>query len=176
MINKGINKNSLKEINIKNNKEIGSEYNTEIHNNKIKFENLDDDIKIRNKLIYSDDHNINEKNRYTNNYFYHYGNNNNDIINEDYMYSTDGKVNIKYNSNINFGEKEQNISNNEKQQINNNINSNINNINSNKMNLYKNNSIINNDDPNMLFQSQAKSLLSEYVEDLDVIQYKEDSN
>ena len=44
-------------------------------------------------------------------------------------------------------------------------------INENNLNLYKNN--INTDENNnLLMQSQNKSQLSEYVEDLDVIQYK----
>ena len=160
LLNTGLNKNIKKEKNIKN-KDSVNEYNTEKNNNRIRFENLDDDIKMQNKLFISEDSN-NEKNRYTNNYFYHY--NNNDIINDDHMYSTDGKVNIKNNGNIKIDNNEKN--NNEKEYINTNI--------SNKeMNLYKISSV-HNDDNNML-QSQAKSLLSEYVEDLEVLQDKENN-
>ena len=160
LLNTGLNKNIKKEKNIKN-KDSVNEYNTEKNNNRIRFENLDDDIKMQNKLFISEDSN-NEKNRYTNNYFYHY--NNNDIINDDHMYSTDGKVNIKNNGNIKIDNNEKN--NNEKEYINTNI--------SNKeMNLYKISSV-HNDDNNML-QSQAKSLLSEYVEDLEVLQDKKNN-
>ena len=159
LINTGLNKNTKKEKNIKN-KDTVNENNSEKNNNRIRFENLDDDIKIQNKLFISEDSN-NEKNRNTNNYFYHY--NNNDIINDGHMYSTDGKVNVKHNDNIIIDNNEKN--NNEKEYINTD--------NSNKeMNLYKISSV-NNDDNNILFHSQAKSLLSEYVEDLEVLQDKE---
>ena len=159
LINTGLNKNTKKEKNIKN-KDTVNENNSEKNNNRIRFENLDDDIKIQNKLFISEDSN-NEKNRNTTNYFYHY--NNNDIINDGHMYSTDGKVNVKHNDNIIIDNNEKN--NNEKEYINTD--------NSNKeMNLYKISSV-NNDDNNILFHSQAKSLLSEYVEDLEVLQDKE---
>ena len=159
LINTGLNKNTKKEKNIKN-KDTVNENNSEKNNNRIRFENLDDDIKIQNKLFISEDSN-NEKNRNTTNYFYHY--NNNDIINDGHMYSTDGKVNVKHNDNIIIDNIEKN--NNEKEYINTD--------NSNKeMNLYKISSV-NNDDNNILFHSQAKSLLSEYVEDLEVLQDKE---
>ena len=161
LVNTRLNKNAKKQKNIKNNDTV-NEYNTEKNNNRIRFENLDDDIKMQNKLFISEDSN-NEKNRYTNNYFYHY--NNNDIINDDHMYSTDGKVNIKYNDNIKIDNNEKNNS--EKEYINTNT--------SNKeMNLYKTSSV-HNDDNNILYQSQAKSLLSEYVEDLEVLQDKENN-
>ena len=159
LINTGLNKNTKKEKNIKN-KDTVNENNSEKNNNRIRFENLDDDIMIQNKLFISEDSN-NEKNRNTTNYFYHY--NNNDIINDGHMYSTDGKVNVKHNDNIIIDNNEKN--NNEKEYINTD--------NSNKeMNLYKISSV-NNDDNNILFHSQAKSLLSEYVEDLEVLQDKE---
>ena len=84
------------------------------------------------------------------------------------MYSTDGKINIKSNNNIKFGKSEKNFTNNDNvkqfdSEINNNNETNLNNQNS--INFEENNN-------DALFHSQAKSLLSEYVEDLDVIQYK----
>ena len=162
--------NKNKNNNIKNqhldNKKIET-YNTD-NNNKIKLQSIDDDIKTENKLFNSEEiNNTNEKNRFTNNFFYHY--NNNEIINNDYMYSTDGKINIKSNNNLEFGKSEKNLTNNENvkkfdTEINNKKKE-INLNNQNSINFEENNN-------NILFHSQAKSLLSEYVEDLDVIQYK----
>ena len=137
---------------------------------------MDDDIKINNKLLNSEEINENEKNKFENNYF----NNdyNNKKINDNYLYSTDGIINIKPNTNIKFENIKKNYINND----NDNDNEKINQINSerinknNEVNLYNQNSINIDEKNNALFHSQAKSLLSEYVEDLDVIQYKEDNN
>ena len=130
-------------------------------NNKIKYQDANDDIKINNKMLYSDI--INDKNKIENSYF----NNDykNENINNHYFYSTDGIINIKPNTNLNFGNKNLNNENNKQ------LNSEI--INKNNELNYNQSAIINdNNNNNMLFSSQAKSLLSEYVEDLDVIEYK----
>ena len=145
-------------------------YNTDI--NKLKYQDMDDDIKINNKLLYSEEINENEKNKFENNYFNNDYNNKN--INDNYLYSTDGIINIKPNINIKFGNIKKNYENNDNEKINQ-INSERINKN-NEVNLYNQSSINIDEKNNALFHSQAKSLLSEYVEDLDVIQYKEDNN
>jgi hypothetical protein len=163
-INKKIGKNNLKEKkineiknnNIKNN-QIQS-YTMDINNkhSKIKFEDIEDDIKLQNdKLFNSDDKFFNEKNRNTNNYFYR-NYNSNDIINDQCMYSTDGKINIKANNMEIENISQNNRKDNYEKNVNNQISKNSN-------------------DNSMLLNSQAKSILSEYVEDLDVIQDKDDN-
>ena len=163
-INKKIGKNNLKEKkineiknnNIKNN-QIQS-YTMDINNkhSKIKFEDIEDDIKLQNdKLFNSDDKFFNEKNRNTNNYFYR-NYNSNDIINDQCMYSTDGKINIKANNMEIENISQNNRKDNYEKNVNNQISKNSN-------------------DNSMLLNSQAKSILSEYVEDLDVIKDKDDN-
>ena len=127
-------------------------------NNKNKIQDINDDINLNNKLIYSQDTNEIEHNRHLNNYFNYDYSNSNDINSDGFLYNTDGKINIKDDKNNNIILKNERNNNNE-------------------LNLYYsnfNNTEENNND--VLFHSQAKSLLSEYVEDLDVIQYKEDNN
>ena len=77
------------------------------------------------------------------------------------MYSTDGKINMKNNL----------IDSKDKKEEDNNYNSKIKD-NNNEKNL-KNQMSLSLNDNNMLLNSQAKSLLSDYVEDLEVIKDKD---
>ena len=161
-----LNSSKNKEKNSKRNKIIKRNYNlntqtfTEGNITKSKFNETDEDIKFQNKTLnqdlnfkkfqFKDDLDINE---------------NKDK--KDYLYNTDGIINIKNKKGETFEKFENKLDKmkNKYEKIDGNI------INENNLNLYKNN--INTDENNnLLMQSQNKSQLSEYVEDLDVIQYK----
>ena len=118
-----------------------------------KFTELDEDIKIENKTL---NQNINHRNLIFNNDFNF--NDEIDIDKKDFLYNTDGRDNRK----------------NEKlEMMKNKFNNDDNNFEeSNNLNFYNTNIINANENINLLKNSQTKSQLSDYVEDLDVIQYK----
>ena len=129
----------------------------ENRNNKLKNEDIDNDINLNNKLIYSQDNSEIDHKKYLNNYFnYDYSN---ELNSNEFLYKTDG--NIKAKNNNNYIKEYENKGNSR-----------------NEIDLFHSNSVNseeNNNNNDYLLYSQAKSLLSEYVEDLDVIQDK-DSN
>ena len=96
-----------------------------------------------------------------------------------YLYNTDSRVNRKNITNENFG-KIKNKFDNDDNDIDNDDNNydednykiNNNNTNSNNLNFNNTNNINLDENANLLKYSQTKSQLSEYVEDLDVIEYK----
>ena len=155
-----INEKSFKKNNkLKNrNFNINSQSFTEGNISPNKINNIDEDIKIENKTV---NQNINPKQL-------NLDIENEETLNKDYLFNTDGRINIKSKRYENFEKISDRL-------INNNDNDNLKQkeelndtnqkfTNSNNFNIDENN--------NILIHSQAKSQLSDYVEDLDVIQYK----
>jgi hypothetical protein len=124
---------------------------TEGNISKNKFTELDEDIKMENKTL---NQNINHKNFIFNNEFIF----NDEIDKKDFLYNTDGRDNRKNEKLETIKKKFGNDDNNFEE--------------SNNLNFYNTNNINANENNNLLKYSQNKSQLSDYVEDLDVIQYK----
>ena len=131
-----------------------------------KFTETDEDLKIGNRTL---NRNFKQKNL------------SNDIVintdsdKKDELYNTDGIFNMQSKKEEIFMKFQNKLNNNENE--NNyeemNLNTNDKSRKINNLNLYNNNDNNNIDENNnLLYQSQTKSQLSEYVEDLDVIQYK----
>ena len=164
------NKNT--ETNVKKNKLRNRNYNfnsqsfTEGNNlTQNKFTEMDEDIKIDNKTL---NQNMRHKIVNINNDF----NIDDEKEKTDFLYNTDGRMNIK-SKKIEIFEKSKNKENNDKNKYEKNeFDKNHNLNNSNDFDLYNVNNINTNENNNLLINSQNKSQLSEYVEDLDVIQYK----
>ena len=159
-------KNKLKNRNYNYNSQSFTEGNI----SKNRFTELDEDIKIENKTL---NQNIYHKNIMFNKDFNENSERNN------YLYNTDSRVNRKNITNENFG-KIKNKFDNDDNDIDNDDNNydednykiNNNNTNSNNLNFNNTNNINLDENANLLKYSQTKSQLSEYVEDLDVIEYK----
>ena len=163
--NFAINSNRIKEIKTKNksnqkyDKHLKIKSLTTVENKKINFRDRIDGIKTK-KLKLSD------KNMYIQNYHTKRENN---IANERQLYTMEGKINLKNNFNNTTLEQSKNNYSSEETD-NNQMNEDMSysnkaadSCNSNTIESGKNNN------SNALLYSQAKSLLSEYVEDLDVI-------
>ena len=163
--NLAINSNRIKEIKTKNksnqkyDKHLKLKSLTTVENKKINFRDRIDGIKTK-KLKLSD------KNMYIQNYHTKRENN---IANERQLYTMEGKINLKNNFNNTTLEQSKNNYSSEETD-NNQMNEDMSysnkaadSCNSNTIESGKNNN------SNALLYSQAKSLLSEYVEDLDVI-------
>jgi len=163
--NLAINSNRIKEIKSKNksnqkyDKHLKLKSLTTVENKKINFRDRIDGIKTK-KLKLSD------KNMYIQNYHTKRENN---IANERQLYTMEGKINLKNNFNNTTLEQSKNNYSSEETD-NNQMNEDMSysnkaadSCNSNTIESGKNNN------SNALLYSQAKSLLSEYVEDLDVI-------
>ena len=137
---------------------------TESNHTKNKFTETDEDIKLENKTF-----NLATKPKIDQ------LNNDKDVNNEidtkDNFYNTDEKINIKSKKNEIINKIKTKFKNNNYGSLDLNKNKNISNAYNSKLN---NNITINADENlnNLLFHTQTKSQLSEYVEDLDVIQYK----
>jgi len=137
---------------------------TESNHTKNKFTDTDEDIKLENKTF-----NLATKPKIDQ------LNNDKDVNNEidtkDNFYNTDEKINIKSKKNEIINKIKTKFKNNNYGSLDLNKNKNISNAYNSKLN---NNITINADENlnNLLFHTQTKSQLSEYVEDLDVIQYK----
>ena len=156
-----IKKNKLKNRNYNFNSQSFTEGNNLTQN---KFTEMDEDIKIENKTL-----NQNRKYKILN------INNDFNIDDEktDFLYNTDGRKNIKSKKNEIFEEINNKENNNDKNIYEENkFDKNNKFTNSNNFDLYNVNNINTNENNNLLVNSQNKSQLSEYVEDLDVIQYK----
>jgi hypothetical protein len=159
-------KNKLKNRNYNYNSQSFTEGNI----SKNRFTELDEDIKIENKTL---NQNIYHKNIMFNKDFNENSERNN------YLSNTDSRVNRKNITNENFG-KIKNKFDNDDNDIDNDDNNydednykiNNNNTNSNNLNFNNTNNINLDENANLLKYSQTKSQLSEYVEDLDVIEYK----
>jgi len=163
--NLAINSNRIKEIKTKNksnqkyDKHLKLKSLTTVENKKINFRDRIDGIKTK-KLKLSD------KNMYIQNY---HSKRENNIANERQLYTMEGKINLKNNFNNTTLEQSKNNYSSEETD-NNQMNEDMSysnkaadSCNSNTIESGKNNN------SNALLYSQAKSLLSEYVEDLDVI-------
>ena len=142
-------------ININDNKLI---FNTE-KKMKIKFRDIYDDIKKNNKLIFSENDKLFNKIR-------HIYKDDSDSDNYQNLYVNEGKINLKNNNKIKIDKNKNNLYLNE---INNKMNIKNNDLDLNDSNLNLKDLKRN----NILFNSQGKSVLSDYVEDLNVIQYNE---
>ena len=161
----------LKENNSKKNKVKYRNYNfnsqsfTEGNFTQNKFTETDEDLKIGNRTL---NRNFKQKNL------------SNDIVintdsdKKDELYNTDGIFNMQSKKEEIFMKFQNKLNNNENE--NNyeamNLNTNDKSRKINNLNLYNNNDNNIDENNNLLYQSQTKSQLSEYVEDLDVIQYK----
>ena len=130
-----------------------------------KFTELDEDIKIENKTL---NQNINHKNLIFNNDF----NFNEDRGRKNYLYNTDGRVNRKNIKSENFGKIRNKFVKDDNEYDKNGYKTNNDNTYSNNLNIYNTNNINPDGINNLLKISTTKSQLSEYVEDLDVIEYK----
>ena len=128
-----------------------------------KFTETDEDLKIGNRTL---NRNFKTKNL------------NNDIVintdsdKKDELYNTDGIFNIQSKKDEIFMKFENKLNNNENNYEALGLNTNDENKKLNNLNLYNNSNNNVDENNNILFLSQTKSQLSEYVEDLDVIQYK----
>ena len=142
-------------INLNDNKLI---INTE-KKMKIKFRDIYDDIKTNNKLIFSENDKLFNKIR-------HIYKDDSDSDNYQNLYVNEGKINLKNNNKIKIDKNKNNLYLNE---INNKMNIKNNDLDLNDSNLNLKDLKRN----NILFNSQGKSVLSDYVEDLNVIQYNE---
>ena len=161
----------LKENNSKKNKVKYRNYNfnsqsfTEGNFTQNKFTETDEDLKIGNRTL---NRNFKPKNL------------SNDIVintdsdKKDELYNTDGIFNIQSKKEEIFMKFQNKLNNyeNENNYESMNFNTNNKNLKLNNLNLYNNSYINIDENNNLLYQSQTKSQLSEYVEDLDVIQYK----
>ena len=161
----------LKENNSKKNKVKYRNYNfnsqsfTEGNFTQNKFTETDEDLKIGNRTL---NRNFKQKNL------------SNDIVintdsdKKDELYNTDGIFNMQSKKEEIFMKFQNKLNNNGNE--NNyeamNLNTNDKSRKINNLNLYNNNDNNIDENNNLLYQSQTKSQLSEYVEDLDVIQYK----
>ena len=161
----------LKENNSKKNKVKYRNYNfnsqsfTEGNFTQNKFTETDEDLKIGNRTL---NRNFKQKNL------------SNDIVintdsdKKDELYNTDGIFNMQSKKEEIFMKFQNKLNNNENE--NNyeamNLNTNDKSRKINNLNLYNNNDNNIDENNNLLYQSQTKSQLSEYVEDVDVIQYK----
>ena len=149
---------------LKRNINFNSQSFTESNHTKNKFTETDEDIKLENKTF-----NLATKPKIDQ------LNNDKDVNNEidikDNFYNTDEKINIKSKKNEIINKIKTKFKNNNYGSLDLNKNKNISNAYNSKLN---NNITINADENlnNLLFHTQTKSQLSEYVEDLDVIQYK----
>ena len=130
-----------------------------------KFTELDEDIKIENKTL---NQNINHKNLIFNNDF----NFNEDRGRKNYLYNTDGRVSRKNIKSENFGKIRNKFVKDDNEYDKNGYKTNNDNTYSNNLNIYNTNNINPDGINNLLKISTTKSQLSEYVEDLDVIEYK----
>jgi len=165
---KVLNPKIIKEKNTKKNKIKNRNYNfnsqslTEGNYTQNKFNETDEDIKIENKTFKE-----NIKPKILNNNI----DINEDVDKNDYFYNTDGIFNTN-NKKEEILEKFKNKLNNDKDNYEE-MEFNKNNIfNLNNLNLYNSSNNNSDDCNNLLIHSQNKSQLSEYIEDLDVIQYK----
>ena len=128
-----------------------------------KFTETDEDLKIGNRTL---NRNFKTKNL------------NNDIVintdsdKKDELYNTDGIFNVQSKKDEIFMKFENKLNNNENNYEALDLNTNDENKKLNNLNLYNNSDNNVDENNNILFHSQTKSQLSEYVEDLDVIQYK----
>ena len=165
------NVNKKKEKNNKKNKLKNRNYNynynsqsfTDGNISKNRFLELDEDIKLENKTL---NQNINHKNIMFNKDF-------NEISDrKNYLYNTDGRANRKNIKNENFGIIKNKFDNDDNNYDEDDYRTNDNNTNSNNLNYNNTNNINPDENNNLLKYSQTKSQLSEYVEDLDVIEYK----
>ena len=130
-----------------------------------KFTELDEDIKIENKTL---NQNIYHKNLIFNNDF----NFNEDRGRKNYLYNTDGRVSRKNIKSENFGKIRNKFVKDDNEYDKNGYKTNNDNTYSNNLNIYNTNNINPDGINNLLKISTTKSQLSEYVEDLDVIEYK----
>ena len=156
-----VKKNKLKNRNYNFNSQSFTEGNNLTQN---KFTEMDEDIKIENKTL-------NQEGKHKilkiNNDF------NIDDEKTNFLYNTDGRMYIKSKKNEMFDKLDNKEYNNDKNNYEEKeFDKNINFTNSNNFDLYNANNINTNENNNLLVNSQNKSQLSEYVEDLDVIQYK----
>jgi hypothetical protein len=159
----------LKENNSKKNKVKYRNYNfnsqsfTEGNFTQNKFTETDEDLKIGNRTL---NRNFKPKNL------------SNDIVintdsdKKDELYNTDGIFNMQSKKDEIFMKFENKLNNNENNYEASGLNTNDENKKLNNLNLYNNSDNNVDENNNILFHSQTKSQLSEYVEDLDVIQYK----
>ena len=161
-ISKEKTKNMRKNKILKRNYNFNSQAYTEGNNTNNKFNETDEDIKLENKTL-----NILKHKKFQ---FQNDIDINDDSVKKDYLNNTDGRINIKKNTT--FENIKNKLYNNKNDYEELELNTNKNNIsNTNNINLY-NTSDNNADENNNLLNSNTKSQLSEYVEDLDVIQYK----
>lgn len=165
-LNLAINSNRIKEIKSKNksskkyDKNLKIKSLTTVGNKKINFRDRFDGIKAK-KLKLSEHNNMHIKNIHTKR--------ENDIDNERHLYTMEGKLNLKNNfTNTTLEQSKNNYSSEETE--NNQMNEDMSYENK-ALDSYNSNTIESgkNNNSNALLYSQAKSLLSEYVEDLDVI-------
>ena len=165
-LNLGFNSNRIKEIKSKNksskkyDKNLKLKSLTTVENKKINFHDRFDGIKMK-KLKLSDHNNMHIKNILTKREI--------NVKNERHLYTMDGKLNLKNNfTNTTLEQSKNNYSSEETD--NNQMNEDMSYENK-ALDSYNSNTIEsgNNNNSNALLYSQAKSLLSEYVEDLDVI-------
>lgn len=165
-LNLAINSNRIKEIKSKNksskkyDKNLKIKSLTTVGNKKINFRDRFDGIKAK-KLKLSEHNNMHIKNIHTKR--------ENDIDNERHLYTMEGKLNLKNNfTNTTLEQSKNNYSSEETE--NNQMNEDMSYENK-ALDSYNSNTIESgkNNNSNTLLYSQAKSLLSEYVEDLDVI-------
>jgi hypothetical protein len=165
-LNLGFNSNRIKEIKSKNksskkyDKNLKLKSLTTVENKKINFRERFDGIKTK-KLKLSEHNNMHIKNILTKR--------ENNVKNERHLYTMDGKLNLQNNfTNTTLEQSKNNYSSEEND--NNQMNEDMSYENK-ALESYNSNTIEsgNNNNSNALLYSQAKSLLSEYVEDLDVI-------
>jgi hypothetical protein len=166
-INLGFNSNRIKEIKSKNksSKKYGKHLKlkslTIAENKRINFRDRFEGIKAKKLKLSDKNNNMQIKNIHTKR--------ENDISNERHLYTMDGKLNLKNNfTNTTLEQSKNNYSSEEND--NNLMNEDMSYENK-ALDSYNSNTIEsgNNNNSNALLYSQAKSLLSEYVEDLDVI-------
>ena len=166
-INLGFNSNRIKEIksNNKSSKKYGKHLKlkslTIAENKRINFRDRFEGIKAKKLKLSDKNNNMQIKNIHTKR--------ENDISNERHLYTMDGKLNLKNNfTNTTLEQSKNNYSSEEND--NNQMNEDMSYENK-ALESYNSNTIEsgNNNNSNALLYSQAKSLLSEYVEDLDVI-------
>ena len=130
-----------------------------------KFTELDEDIKIENKTL-------NQNNYHKNLIFNNDFNFNEDRGRKNYLYNTDGRVSRKNIKSENFGKIRNKFVKDDNEYDKNGYKTNNDNTYSNNLNIYNTNNINPDGINNLLKISTTKSQLSEYVEDLDVIEYK----
>ena len=166
-LNLGFNSNRIKEIKSKNksskkyDKHLKLKSLTIAENKRINFRDRFEGIKAKKLKLSDKNNNMQIKNIHTKR--------ENDISNERHLYTMDGKLNLKNNfTNTTLEQSKNNYSSEEND--NNQMNEDMSYENK-ALESYNSNTIEsgNNNNSNALLYSQAKSLLSEYVEDLDVI-------